>query len=373
MNPQIFNEYRPYYDSEINAAMRRIADSPYFSALAAYVYPTRTPEEVRKQICAYTTIDEFQSQVMKAVSEQVIQRSIAHFSYAGVENLDTNKSYMFVANHRDIMLDATLLQYVLHMEGHQASEITFGSNLMHPQEAIDIGKSNKMFKIVRSGTGREIFINSLNVSEYMRYTITEKHQSTWIAQRNGRTKDGSDKTELAVLKMFAMSSKKPFVENLNELNITPITVSYEYEPCDFMKTREMYFSRRGHYQKAPGEDLNSILHGILQFKGNTHYTICKTITTEELEECAKLPQSEQFKELATIIDKRIYAGYKLWKTNYIAHDMLYKKSEFTELYNSNDREKFMEYMTGGLQKIDGDMSELQEIFLEIYANPVDKI
>jgi hypothetical protein len=372
LTPEILEDYRPYYNEEINAAMCRIANSPYFPLLSAYVYPDRSPEEVKKQICAYTTIDEFQFQVMRAVNEQVIARSIADFSYVGLENRDKAKRYTFISNHRDIMLDATLLQYALYLEGHQTSEITFGSNLMHPQEAVDIGKANKMFKIIRGGTTRELFTNSLNVSAYMRYTITEKHQSTWIAQRNGRTKDGADKTEIALLKMLAMSSKKPFAENLGELNITPVAVSYEYESCDFLKTREIYLSRRQAYQKAPGEDLNSILHGITQFKGNTHYTICETITPDELSECAKLPHSEQFKTLANIIDKKIYAGYKLWKTNYVAHDILHKKSEFSAFYSHDDREKFIEYMNSGLKLLlDGDHSELQEIFLGIYANPVD--
>jgi len=371
LSPEILEEYRPYYDEEINAAMHRIAGSSYFPLLSAYVYPDRNPEDVKKQICAYTTINEFQFQVMKAVNEQVITQSITNFSYLGLEKLDRTKRYMFISNHRDIMLDATLLQYALYLEGHQTSEITFGSNLMHPQEAVDVGKANKMFKIIRGGTAREIFVNSLNVSEYMRYAITEKRQSTWIAQRNGRTKDGADKTEIAVLKMFAMSSQKPFAENLAELNITPIAVSYEYEPCDFLKTREIYLSRRQAYQKAPGEDLNSIISGIQQFKGNTHYTFCDTITPAELAGCEQLPRSEQYKELANIIDKRIYAGYKLWKTNYIAHDILHKKSDFPENYTPEDKQKFIEYMNCGLNLLDGDRNELQEIFLGIYANPVD--
>jgi hypothetical protein len=241
---------------------------------------------------------------------------------------------------------------------------------MRPQIVVDIGKINKMFKIVRGGTIREIFVNSLKVSEYMRYAITEKHESTWIAQRNGRTKDGADRTEIAVLKMFAMSSKKPFSDNLAELNITPIAVSYEYEPCDFLKTREIYISRRQTYKKSPNEDLNSILTGIKQFKGQAHFAICDTLSEKELCECAELPHSEQFRALAEIIDKRIFANYKLWKTNYIAHDILQKTDDFAEFYTKEDKEKFVEYMIRGLNKIDGEQEELQDIFLRIYANSV---
>ena len=371
--PELLEEYRPYYNEEINAAMCRIADSPYFPVLSAYVYPGRSPEEVRKQICDYTTIDEFQLQVMKTFNEQVIARSITDFSYVGLEDKDKEKRYTFISNHRDIMLDASLLQYVLCLEGHQTSEITFGSNLMHPQEAVDIGKANKMFKIIRGGKPRELLVNSRNLSAYMRYAITQKRQSTWIAQRNGRTKDGADSTEIAVLKMLAMSSKKPFAENLGELNITPIAVSYEYEPCDFLKTREIYLSlSQQSYQKAPGEDLNSILKGINQFKGNTHYTICETISLDELSECERLPRAEQFKKLANLIDKKIYAGYKLWKTNYMAHDILHEKSQFSEFYNNDDRERFVEYMNKGLNaQLECERDKSREIFLEMYANPVD--
>jgi hypothetical protein len=171
--------------------------------------------------------------------------------------------------------------------------------------------------------------------------------------------------------MFAMSSKKDFVENLNELNITPISLSYEYEPCDFLKTRELYIAHRQTYVKAAGEDLKSILQGIMQYKGDIHYTICKPISRGELENCAEFPRSERFKALALLIDNRIYSGYKLFKTNYIAHDLRGEKSEFADKYSSKDKEKFLAYMNAGLQKIEGDRHELQQIFLGIYANPVD--
>ena len=370
MTKEILNDYRPYNDSEVPAAVHRIAQDVLFPQIARFIFPEKNSSNFLEEFKQIKTVDEFQAKIMDKAISKVVEKTITNLSYTGVDALTNDKSYMFISNHRDIVLDSAILQTILLANKIKTTEITFGSNLMHPQFVVDVGKINKMFKIVRGGTIREIFENSLNVSEYMRYAITEKRESTWIAQRNGRTKDGIDKTEIAVLKMFAMSSKKPFVENLEELNITPIAVSYEYEPCDFLKTREIYFSRRQTYEKKEDEDFNSIQHGITQFKGNTHYTICETITHNELSECAKLPRTEQFKELANIIDKKIYAGYKLWKTNYIAHDILHKKSEFSDFYTANDREKFLEYMNNGLNLIDGDNSELQEIFLGIYANSV---
>jgi hypothetical protein len=371
MTQEILDDYRPYNDNEVPAAVHRIAEDPLLEHIVQFVFPEKNVSDFITELKQIQTVEEFQGKIMDKAIRRVIDKTITHLSYSGVERLSNDKSYMFISNHRDIVLDSAILQTIFFTNKIKTSEITFGSNLMRPQLVVDIGKINKMFKIVRSGTAREIFVNSLNVSEYMRYAITEKHQSTWIAQRNGRTKDGFDKTEIAVLKMFAMSSKKPFIENLGDLNITPVAVSYEYEPCDFMKTREIYFSRRGHYQKTPGEDLNSIMHGIMQFKGNMQLSICESVTAEELTGCAKMPNPEQFRELANIIDRKIYAGYHLWKTNYMAHDILHKKSDFTAFYSPADRDKFIDYMNSGLGKINGDSTELQEIFLGIYANPVE--
>ena len=371
LTPEILDDYRPYNDSEVPVAIERIAENVLFPEIIKHVFPNRNCNEFINEFKKIKTVDEFQGKIMSYAIENVINQTVTNFSYEGIDNISNEKPSMLISNHRDIVLDSAMLQVLLHKNGLNTSEITFGSNLMHPQIVVDIGKLNKMFKIVRGGTVREIFINSQRVSEYMRHAITEKRQSTWVAQRNGRTKDGCDKTEVGVLKMFAMSSKNDFVNNLNELNITPIAVSYEYEPCDFMKTREIYISRRQQYVKQAGEDLLSILNGIKQQKVSMNYSICKPITREELENCAKFSHSERFKVLAVIIDNRIYDGYKVFKTNYITHDILNKKSDFTDFYNQNDYEKFIAYMNDGLGQIDGDRKELQKIFLEIYANPID--
>jgi hypothetical protein len=370
MTQEILNDYRPYYDSEVPAAVQRIARNVIFSEIVKYVFPNENLDDFIAEFKQIKTVDEFQDKVMSCAIGNIVKHTINDLTYDGIENFSNERPCMQIANHRDIVLDSAILQAILHRNHLNTAEITFGSNLMKPEIVVDIGKINKMFKIVRGGTAREAFINLLNVSEYMRYAITEKKQSTWISQRNGRTKDGADKTDVAMLKMLALSSKKDFVENINELNITPIVVSYEYEPCDFMKTREIYISRRQMYIKQPDEDLMSILHGIQQWKGNMHYVFCKPISVEELELCAALPHSERFKKLASIIDERIYNGYKLWKTNYIAYDRLENTTKFTEKYSSEDKLNFENYMNERLSKIDGDKNELKQIFLGIYANCV---
>jgi hypothetical protein len=372
MTPEIYNDYRPYIDSEAPAAVQRVAQNIYFPEIMKFIEPETDINIFVEEFKKIKTVDEFQSRFMYKAVEKVIDLTIKKLSYEGLEHLTKEKSYMFISNHRDIVLDSAILQVILSGNGFKTTEITFGSNLMNPQVVVDIGKLNKMFKIVRGGSVREIFQNSLNVSEYIRYAITEKHESVWIAQRNGRTKNGCDKTEIAVLKMFAMSSKKPFAENLAELHIAPIAVSYEYEPCDFMKTREIYLTQKqGKYVKQQGEDLLSIIHGIKQYKGKANFAVCNPITIDELEKCADYPHNEQYKQLAAIIDKRIYDKYKLYKNNYIAHDILCNKNEYTDNYSVADKAEFVFYMEKGLEKIEGDKDELRRIFLGIYANPVE--
>lgn len=372
MTQEIYDEYRPYTDLEVPAAVQRIAENVYFPEIVKFIASEADINIFATAFKKIKTVQEFQEKFMYTAVEKILGATIRHLTYTGIEHLTNEKSYMFISNHRDIVLDSAILQYVLFINKLKTSEITFGSNLMNPQVVVDIGKLNKMFKIVRGGTAREIFQNSLNVSEYMRHAITQKRESTWIAQRNGRTKDGMDKTEIAVLKMFAMSDKKPFVENFAELNIAPISVSYEIEPCDFMKTREIYLTRKyGQYVKQAGEDLLSIIHGIKQYKGNMHISICKTVTPEELMECDRLPYNDKFKNLASIIDKRIYDKYKLFITNYVAHDLRNGETKFTDRYAENDKARFINYMEQGLSKIEGDKEELRDIFLGIYANPIN--
>ncbi len=365
-----FEDIRPFNDLEVPDAIKRISENIFFPEVVKYIFPDVDIRSFTQQFKQIQTVDDFQVEIMYKVIPAILKHTTNMFLHSGADKLTNDINYMFVSNHRDIMMDSAILQIVLHESGIKTSEITFGSNLMKGQFVIDIGKINKMFKIVRGGTIREIFTNSLRVSQYMRYAITQKKESIWIAQRNGRTKNGNDVTDDAVLKMFAMSSKEPFAKNMAELNITPVSISYEYEPCDFLKTREIYISRRREYVKESEEDFLSILHGIKQWKENINLTICNTITKEELEYCDTFNNKDKFKELALIMDKRIYANYKLWKTNYIAHDMLNNSNTFSSYYQKNDKDIFVDYMMEGLKNIDGVIEELKEIFLSIYAYPI---
>lgn len=369
----MFEDTRPYTDEEVPAAIHRIATNPSFDFIVKYLFPNADLANFKKEFLTIQSTREFQIKVMDKAIWSIVNKTSTGLTQNGLEKLYDNRKRMFISNHRDILLDAAILQILLVQHQIDTSEITFGSNLMRGDLVIDIGKINKMFKIERGGNIRTFYKSSLEVSRYMRYAINEKHQSVWIAQRNGRTKDGDDKTEIGVLKMFSLSSDKPFIDNLEELNITPIAISYEYEPCDFQKATELFISKYQKYEKSPNEDLESILHGITQFKGGISLSICDEISHDELVECNRMDKNEKFNQLGKLIDERIYNNYKLFKTNYIAYDLLHNTEIYADHYTVDEKKDFIQYMEDGLRTINLPFDELKSIFLSIYANSVINI
>ena len=367
-----FDDLRPFIADEIPAAMQRIADSEAFDVLSRYVFPDRDVDEVRRMVRAIRTTDEFQLRVMYYVNLQIIRRSITHLTVDGLDGLDPAERYLFVSNHRDIMLDSALLQYLLHEAGHRTTEITFGSNLMQGEPAISIGRANKMFKVVRGSNVHDFLADSRHLSEYIRHTLLEKRESIWIAQRNGRTKDGNDQTDRGIVKMFALSDRTDPVRAIRDLRIVPVAVSYQMEPCDILKTRELYVSRGGRkYVKQPGEDLHSILTGILQQKGHVHMSFGRPLD-DALPDAVEARHANAFyRTVADEIDQQIHRNYRLFDNNFIAHDLRSGKSTYADRYTPEARAAFESRLQQMLQEIDGDPAILKEIFLGIYANPVD--
>ena len=365
-----FDDIRPYRDNEIPDAMQRISDSPVLPLLASYVCPELSLDYVKEMIRGFRTVRDFQYGIMHKVNDQIINNSISKFTFEGAEKLQKHTPYLFVSNHRDIMLDASLLQNALVDSGLDTTHITFGANLMMNPLVVDIGKSNKMFRVERPGGGiKDFYKSSLHLSNYIRYVIREESESVWIAQRNGRTKDGNDQTDQGIIKMFCMSKPDNKIEALSELNIVPISVSYEWESCDILKALELYASQNVKYIKKPGEDLNSILTGILQPKGRVHFEVCDVITEKDLVEYNNCTNNEYHKQVAQLIDKRILSAYKLWPNNYIAHDMLYGQRKFVSKYTCDEEEAFKAHLSK-LDQYDSDLDVLKDIFLGIYANPV---
>ena len=367
-----FDDIRQYNAEEIPAAMKRIANSSSFPLLASYVYPDEPLEEVRERIANYKTVREFQTETMRMVNQRVIEHSISEFSCSGLDKLDPEAHYLFVSNHRDIMLDSSLLQYFFVTQNFDTTEITFGANLMMNELVVDIGKSNKMFKVERPGNNiKDFYRSSKHLSEYIRYVITQKGQSVWIAQRNGRTKDGNDTTDQGIIKMFCMSCPDDKLKAIDQLHIVPVAVSYEWEPCDVLKTLELYESQFSKYTKKPGEDLNSILTGIVQEKGRVHFELCEPISYAELAKFENVTNNEYHKLVAQLLDSRIRAAYRLYPNNYIAYDLRYGTTKYKDCYTDEQKKVFMQHLQA-LEKYDTcDIEKLKDIFLGIYSNPVN--
>ncbi|MBR5687952.1 MAG: acyltransferase [Prevotella sp.] len=367
-----FEDIRPYYDSEIPAAMQRITETDAFPLLASWIFPGRDINEVKQMMRSFQTIREFQLKVMVPVNEQVVKRSIDKLTFNGFDRLRPDTDYLFVSNHRDIMLDASLLQYLFAVRGRDTTEITFGANLMSPGLVTDIGKSNKMFRVERGGKLKDFYMSSRHLSDYIRYTIRDKHQSVWIAQRNGRTKDGNDHTDQGIIKMFCMSCPEDKIKALSELHIVPMSISYEWESCDILKAIELYESRSEKYIKKPGEDLNSILTGIVQRKGRVTITLCDEVTEADLRQFDHCTNNEYHRAVALLLDERINNAYQLYPNNYIAHDLRYGQTACRDHYTDEQKAAFLHYMDR-LNKYDVDEPDvLKDIFLGIYANPVRK-
>ena len=365
-----FDDIRPFNAEEIPAATQRMADSNVIPAIAQYLGVPA--EALRERIRSIKTLKEFQLGLLKEVIETLLKKTTTQFDWSGVENIDEKKPYLFVSNHRDIVLDAMFLQYILNEAGQNTCQITFGSNLMSHPFVIDFGKVNKMFRTERGGTPKEFYNSMMHMSEYMRHVITEVHESVWIAQRNGRTKNGIDATDPALVKMFGMSRRDDRVVSLAELNIVPVAVSYEWESCDKLKTLELYLTKKnGHYEKQPNEDLNSILTGIMQFKGHVHFHICPMVTVDDLNALNDCSSGEFYKRVAELMDSRINPHFYLHPNNYIAHDLRSSTETYAEHYTAAQKEAFVKYMDWMNDYPDMNRAALEEIFLGIYANPID--
>ena len=377
MKEDLYGDIRPYNDDEIPAALERIVNDPFFIPAVNFAFPDADMERIREVVRTCKTVDQMQERVMISIIQRIIEATINNFTYSGVEDVEKGKGYLYISNHRDITLDSFLLQYTLFKNGLPTTATTLGDNLLRTQFVTDICRINRAVRVIRKTediSPRAFLQNSQHLAEYIRWYISQG-KSMWISQRNGRTKDGIDSTDQGVLKMLSLSGPSDFVENFSEINIAPIAISYQYEPCDIKKAIETTVQLMGGtYQKGKNEDVNSILYGIRMPKGDVNITICEPITKAELEECGKLPKAEAYKMLKEIIDNRIYKSYKLHDTNYIAHDILHRSKQHAEHYTPAAYKAFkgrMAYAEARFMEYGLDIKTARKVYLGIYAGPVD--
>jgi glycerol-3-phosphate O-acyltransferase len=367
-----FDDIRPFDDSEVDEYIRILLQDQAFMQVLTFIF--RDPAKIeyaKKALSTIHTVKDLQYNfVYHLIEDLILKPSTDGISSSGIENLDKSKSYLFISNHRDIILDSALLNYLIVLEGMNTTEIAIGNNLLI-EKWIEIAvKLNRAFVVRRNLPVRELLTASKKLSEYIRRTITQKNNSVWIAQREGRTKDGFDKTQTALLKMLNLSNINEFSQGFKELQIVPISISYEIEPCGPSKVAELYKKSTEGFEKTPEDDLRSMGHGLINPKGRVHFSFGKPIT-EEIELFAQETTiGEQIEKLADHIDQQIYRNFKLWPNNYIAEDLLNNSQQNRDFYTEEQYRKFVNILENAVSEIDGTPDTIRSMFLKMYVNPL---
>jgi len=361
-----------YTDKKVQSAVKELfSNKPFVDGMNSFL-----PEELSSKFLQshsdITSSYDFQAGIIHPLLQFIKAISMTKLTSSGLDILDKNKKYLFVSNHRDIGLDSAFLNLQLFDNGHTTSQIAIGDNLTKHRIAELIFRINKSFIVQRSGAPRELYQASINLSKYIRKTIESKKDSIWIAQREGRAKDGNDFTQVALLKMLGLSGGKDLKEHFSALNIVPVAISYEYDPCDALKTKE-HIDRKldPDYQKSFDADMRSILQGLKGKKGNVHVAFGRPIKKAINELNESFSGKELLSRIAGLIDQQIHELYKLNPINYIAYDLMKKSYKFSGKYSTEEKAAVQEYFNSRLDKFPATVRrEAIKYYLGIYANPV---
>lgn len=371
--PSEFDCIRPFEPEELPAVYDRLLAEPQFQKVLAYLYPDVSLDDIAKKMHGCKTNLEFQ----KAFCYPFLQQLIVKLSLGcdmDAYNINIKNRYTFVSNHRDIVLDSAFLDKLLIDVGFDTTcEIAIGDNLLGEPWVRDLVRINKSFTVERALHSVEMLRASKRMSEYIHFAINVKHENVWIAQRQGRAKNSNDLTQPAILKMMAMGGEGSVIDRLCQLHIVPLSISYEFDPCDYLKAREYQLRRDVPFWKKTAEDdMESMLTGIKGFKGHIHYECAPCIDDWLQTVDQEQPKNKLFDTIATHIDTEIHRNYRLYPCNYIALDMLQDTRMYTEHYTENDHKQFEEYMMGQLAKIDIENKDdryLRVCLLSQYAYP----
>ena len=365
-----FDAIRPFYDSEVNKAIKSLLHHPMMKAMMDFTFPELEDEVWKDQLSRTHSIRDFQINFVYQSIQRVLERSSEGLTTSGFEKLEPNTSYLFISNHRDIILDTSLLNVSLFDHGLVMTASAIGDNLVQKDFLLKLSKLNRNFLVQRGLSPRELLQSSKLMAEYMYHLLSKENRSVWIAQREGRTKDGNDATHQGVLKMVAMANDEVRVmDYFKKLKIVPVSISYEYDPTDALKMPQLIaLSKDEVYIKAKNEDFITLLSGIIGQKKRIHIHVGDVLENEYEKIIAENDNNnKQIQALAQVIDDSILQSYKLWPTNFIAYDILYKTTRFEHLYNEKERQLFERRLE---MRIDADNETMREGFLAMYANPV---
>lgn len=372
--PKEFDDIRPFEPEELPEVYNRLLDNQQFQRVLSYFYPDVPLEKIGACMRACTTNLDFQKVFGYEFVTFVLNRAAKSWDMDH-SAISPEQNYTFMSNHRDIVLDSAILSKLLIDAGFKTTcEIAIGDNLLSLPWVKDLVRVNKSFIVKRSASFREMLTSSKTLSRYMHFAIQEKKENIWIAQREGRAKDSDDRTSESILKMMSMGGEGSIVERLTQLHIVPMTISYEYDPCDYLKAAEFQLKRDNpDWKKGPQDDIISMQTGIMGYKGHVHYH-CSPCIDEYLQTLdPEMPKNELYATIVRHIDREIHRHYRLFPNNYIAHDLLTGTDEQTAHYQPADKVNFERYLAEQLEKItvpQPDIAFLRERILTMYANPL---
>lgn len=365
-----FDSIRPFYDAEINTSIQSVINHPMMKALMNFTFPNQEDDVWKEQLRKTHSIRDFQCNFIYQSIQQVLARSSDGLTTSGFEKLEMNTSYLFISNHRDIILDTSLLNASLFDHGLVMTASAIGDNLVKKSFLLTLSRLNRNFLVQRGLTPRELLQSSKNMSEYIGQLLLKENRSVWIAQREGRTKDGNDATHPGVLKMIAMgATENNLMDYFKKIKIVPVSISYEYDPTDALKMPQLMAEANNEvYIKEKNEDFMTLLSGIMGQKKRIHIHVGDVLNSELDKIAAEFDNSnKQIQAVAQLIDESILKSYKLWPTNYIAYDILNKSTLFSDKYTENEKSLFERRLE---MKIDETNKVEKESFLSMYANPV---
>lgn len=371
--PEEFDEIRPYSPEELPKIFEELLSDSDFIEVIKKVLPDTPIEALANILRNCKTNLDVQKNIFYGLLHDIIKKCSDGFSFDSSQIADKNKGYTFISNHRDIVLDSGFLSVGLIDNGFPTTvEIAIGDNLLIYPWIKKLVRVNKAFIVQRALSMRQMLEASARMSRYIHFAVTQKQENIWIAQREGRAKDSNDRTQDSVLKMLAMGGSGDVINSLKELNIVPLSLSYEYDPCDFLKAQEMQLKRDVEgFKKSQQDDLVNMQTGIFGYKGRIHFQTGPCIN-DELEALRGLPKVEIFTKVSEIIDRYIHRNYRMYPANYIACDMLNGNKTMAEHYTAEDKAKFEAYLEKKISLInipDKDIDFLRERILTMYANP----
>ncbi len=370
-----FDEIRCYANEEIHEALERLSNEKQFMKVLSTIYPLMPKDVIKQRLLSFKTNNDFQKELVYPFLQYLEANMTKGIKLNGLEKINVSEAFLYVSNHRDIILDSAFLCSKLMENNIDTVEIAIGDNLLIFPWIEDLVRVNKSFIVKRGLTTRHIFESSQRLAKYIEHSINNKKQSVWIAQREGRAKDSNDRTQESLLKMFNMSGESTFTENLINLNICPLSISYEYDPCDYLKAKEFQLRRDNQeYHKEPSDDLINMEVGVMGYKGHVVYELTGSIN-EELKQIAQEDSNRnvQIFQIAQLIDKRIHANYTIFANNKIAYDILKNDKRFEHDYSTIEKLDFESYLLKQLAKIELEIKDenyLRLKLIEMYANPL---